>query len=202
MARRGRHLARGLTARRPSIGDRPGSDPQLTPEPVTAPAPPTLPHIDGHAGRAGDLEWALLRCGIGQPGDCPMTGSGSAFVGFRFPPEVIAVAVRWYLRYGLSYRDVEELLAERGVTVDHVTGHCCIERSRECLAVNLAARRRSTSAGRLLCDDLGGPDGAVWDVSRGADRKICCAGLTRWLNATVPLEVLRASAAQVRHPSS
>jgi transposase-like protein len=34
---------------------------------------------------------------------------------------VIALAVRWYLRYGLSYRDVEELLAERGITVDHVT---------------------------------------------------------------------------------
>jgi transposase-like protein len=34
---------------------------------------------------------------------------------------VITVAVRWYLRYGLSYRDVEELLAERGVEVDHVT---------------------------------------------------------------------------------
>jgi transposase, IS6 family len=31
------------------------------------------------------------------------------------------VAVRWYLRYGLSHRDVEELLAERGNTVDHVT---------------------------------------------------------------------------------
>ena len=31
------------------------------------------------------------------------------------------MAVRWYLRYGLSYRDVEELLAERGVVVDHVT---------------------------------------------------------------------------------
>ena len=29
--------------------------------------------------------------------------------------------MRWYLRYGLSYRDVEELLAERGVEVDHVT---------------------------------------------------------------------------------
>ncbi len=41
--------------------------------------------------------------------------------GYRFPREVIAVAVRWYLRYGLSYRDVEELLAERGVDVDHVT---------------------------------------------------------------------------------
>src|SRR6266511_2604016 len=45
----------------------------------------------------------------------------SAFAGFRFPPEVITVAVRWYLRFGLSYRDVEELLAERGVQVDHVT---------------------------------------------------------------------------------
>jgi transposase-like protein len=34
---------------------------------------------------------------------------------------VITVAVRWYLRYGLSYRDVEELLAEPGIDVDHVT---------------------------------------------------------------------------------
>ena len=31
------------------------------------------------------------------------------------------LAVRWYLRFGLSYRDLEELLAERGVDVDHVT---------------------------------------------------------------------------------
>lgn len=45
----------------------------------------------------------------------------SAFAGFRFPPEVILLAVRWYLRYALSYRDLEELLAERGIHVDHVT---------------------------------------------------------------------------------
>jgi transposase, IS6 family len=50
------------------------------------------------------------------------------FAGFRFPREVIAVAVRWYLRYGLSYRDVEELLAERGVTVDHVTVYRWVQR--------------------------------------------------------------------------
>jgi transposase-like protein len=49
------------------------------------------------------------------------SGSSSMFAGFRFPREVISVAVRWYLRYGLSYRDVEELLAERDVTVDHVS---------------------------------------------------------------------------------
>ena len=45
----------------------------------------------------------------------------SAFAGFRFPPDVVIVAIRWYLRYALSYRDVEELLAERGIAVDHVT---------------------------------------------------------------------------------
>ena len=45
----------------------------------------------------------------------------SAFVGFCFPPDVIVLAVRWYLRFSLSYRDVEELLAERGIEVDHVT---------------------------------------------------------------------------------
>jgi IS6 family transposase len=45
----------------------------------------------------------------------------SAFAGFCFPPDVIVLAVRWYLRFSLSYRDVEELLAERGVEVDHVT---------------------------------------------------------------------------------
>jgi transposase-like protein len=38
----------------------------------------------------------------------------STFAGFRFPPDVIVLAVRWYLRFGLSYRDVEELLIERG----------------------------------------------------------------------------------------
>ena len=38
------------------------------------------------------------------------------------------MAVRWYLRYGLSYRDVEELLAERGITVDHVTVYRWVQR--------------------------------------------------------------------------
>ncbi len=52
----------------------------------------------------------------------------SALAGFRLPSEVITVAVRWYLRYGLSYRDVEELLAERGVEVDHVTVYRWVQR--------------------------------------------------------------------------
>ena len=39
----------------------------------------------------------------------------------QFEPEVILLPVGWYLRFSLSYRDVEELLAERGLLVDHVT---------------------------------------------------------------------------------
>jgi transposase, IS6 family len=52
----------------------------------------------------------------------------SAFKGFRFPPEIIVLAVRWYLRFGLSYRDVEELLTERGIEVDHVTVYRWVQR--------------------------------------------------------------------------
>ena len=47
--------------------------------------------------------------------------SNSAFSGYHFPAEVIALAVRWYLRYRLSYADVAEWLAERGVMVDSST---------------------------------------------------------------------------------
>jgi transposase-like protein len=37
----------------------------------------------------------------------------------RFQPEIIELCVRWYLTYRLSYRDLVEMMAERGVTVSH-----------------------------------------------------------------------------------
>lgn len=43
------------------------------------------------------------------------------FKGFRFSPRVILQAVTWYCRYGLSYRDVQDLLAEQGVVVSAST---------------------------------------------------------------------------------
>ena len=64
----------------------------------------------------------------------PSTPPRSAFAGFRFPPDAIIVAVRWYLRFGLSYRDVEELLSERGVEVDHVTVYRWVVRFTPLLA--------------------------------------------------------------------
>ena len=65
----------------------------------------------------------------------------SAFAGYRFPPEVITLAVRWYLRFGLSYRDVEELLAERGIEVDHVSIYRWVQRFAPEFAEAARARR-------------------------------------------------------------
>jgi transposase, IS6 family len=72
----------------------------------------------------------VLRWAIASVGHLLMTAGVplSAFSGFRFPAEVVTAAVRWYPRYGLPYRDVEELLAERGIRVDHVTGFRWVER--------------------------------------------------------------------------
>ena len=39
----------------------------------------------------------------------------------HFEDQIIVLCVRWYLRYRLSYRDVQELILERGLTVDHTT---------------------------------------------------------------------------------
>ena len=43
------------------------------------------------------------------------------FRGRHFRDEVIVLCVRWYLRYRLSYRNLEEMMAERGLAVDHST---------------------------------------------------------------------------------
>src|SRR5262245_17138590 len=44
-----------------------------------------------------------------------------SFKGAHFPAEIILTSVRWYVAYPLSYRQVEELMEERGVSVDHAT---------------------------------------------------------------------------------
>ncbi len=52
------------------------------------------------------------------------------FKGRHFQRDIILWAVRWYCKYGISYRELQEMLAERGVNVDHSTiyrwvRHCC-----------------------------------------------------------------------------
>src|SRR6266511_2706926 len=71
--------------------------------------------------------------------------SSSAFSGRGFPDDIIALAVRWYVRYRLSYAEVSEWLAERGVLVDQSTIYRWVQRaSFRCLA------RRPESTATLL----------------------------------------------------
>ncbi|MFF0372570.1 IS6 family transposase [Micromonospora sp. NPDC005087] len=76
----------------------------------------------------------------------------SAFAGFRFPPEVIAVAVRWYPRYNLSYRDFEELLVEHGIEIDHVTVYRWVQRFTPLLA-DAARFSRHSPGDRWFVDE-------------------------------------------------
>jgi transposase, IS6 family len=85
----------------------------------------------------------------------------SEFAGFRFPPDVIAVAVRWYLRYGLSYRDVEELLAERGIVVDHVTVYRWVQRFTP-LFIDAARPCRHSPGDRWFVDETYIKIGGRW----------------------------------------
>src|SRR5215468_2881246 len=63
----------------------------------------------------------------------------------QFEPEVILLAVGWYLRFSLSYRDVEELLAERGLLVDHVTVWRWVQRCAPELERRLRPRLEPTN---------------------------------------------------------
>jgi transposase-like protein len=69
----------------------------------------------GHDG-TGRQRFCCKRCRSRQT-----TRSATAFAGYRFPDDIIALAVRWYLHYRLPYANVAELLAERGVYVDAST---------------------------------------------------------------------------------
>jgi transposase-like protein len=93
--------------------------------------------------------------------------SRSAFSGCRFPAEVIAAAVRWYLRFCLSYRDMEELLAERGVEVEHGTAYRWGQRFTPLLA-DAARFARHSPGDQWFVDELAP---AAWHhVERGANR--------------------------------
>ena len=63
----------------------------------------------------------------------------------QFEPEVILLAVGWYLRFSLSYREVEELLAERGLLVDHVTVWRWVQRYAPELERRLRSRLKPTN---------------------------------------------------------
>ena len=112
--------------------------------------------LDATRADDADLEARMFEthgCVDGSGGvvACPIDSSSlsplccSVVCAKPIPPDVVLLAVRWYLRYGLSYRDVEELLAERGIEVDQ---------NHRCERLEMPQRR---CRDKVLRDDTGGP---------------------------------------------
>jgi transposase-like protein len=68
----------------------------------------------------------VYECRVCRRSFTPLTTT--PFHGYLFPPDIIALAVRWYLRYRLSFADVAELLAERGMHVHRSTIYLWVQR--------------------------------------------------------------------------
>jgi hypothetical protein len=120
---------------------------------------------------------------------------------------LILLAVRWYLRYGLSYRDVEELLAERGIDVDHVTIYRWVQRFTP-LVIEAARPCRHSVGDRWFVDETYVRVADVWryvyravdqygqvidvHVSRRRNRH-CCIERSRMVRAVDPIHIRRTS---------
>jgi putative transposase len=68
------------------------------------------------------------------------------FKGDHFPKSVILFAIFFYVRYGVSYRDLEEIMAERGVEIDHVTLNRWVVKFSPLIAENAKARKKQTAS--------------------------------------------------------
>lgn len=69
----------------------------------------------------------------------------------HFPVDIIAQCVRWYLAYSLSLRNLEEMMAERGVVVDHSTLHRWVIRLVPLLGKTFRRHKRSVGRRWLMC---------------------------------------------------
>src|SRR5918911_4645882 len=98
--------------------------------------------------RRGRQKYACRACHCGFTDD-----SVSAFSGYRWPADVILTAVRWYLAYPLSSRQVLELLAERGIDVSHRTVLDWVQAFGPQLADEFRRRRRPVGK-RWFVDDV------------------------------------------------
>jgi putative transposase len=67
------------------------------------------------------------------------------FKGAQFPKPMILFAVFFYVRYAVSYRDLEEIIAERGVVVDHATLNRWVVKYAPLIAAEAQARKRPTA---------------------------------------------------------
>jgi hypothetical protein len=117
-----------------------------------------LEHEDGGMCRKLFVsEFRLLPLGSGA--------EDAVFNGRQFDKSVILLCVRWYLAYNLSLRNLEEMMAERGISVDHATVHCWVVRYSSELLERFNRRKRAVTSkwhinetyikarGRWMCVD-------------------------------------------------
>jgi IS6 family transposase len=83
-------------------------------------------------------------------------------------PALILCAVRWYLRYSLSLRDVEELLEERGLEADHTTVWRWVQRYGPELEQRLRRHLKPTNKSWRVVSILGGKGGQKIESSKNA----------------------------------
>jgi transposase-like protein len=114
--------------------------------------PPGRPGATERDGSVALAEGVIVQAGLMSHRPAAVAVPRSSLAGFRFPPEVIMLAVRWYLRYGLSYCDVEDLLAERGIVVDHVTIYRWVQRFSPEL-IDAARPSRHVAGDRWFVDE-------------------------------------------------
>ena len=81
-----------------------------------------------------------------------MKKSKSLYHGHCFPPATISCAVRWYFRFQLSLRDIEELLFERGVVVTYETIRCWCDKFGNGFAHRVKAARRKPGIRAVLAE--------------------------------------------------
>jgi len=67
------------------------------------------------------------------------------FKGSHYPKDVILYAVFFYVHYGVSYRDLEEIIAERGVEVDHATLNRWVVKFSPTIAANAQLKKKPTA---------------------------------------------------------
>jgi len=115
----------------------------------------------------------------------------SVFKRRRFPVEIILVCVRWYCKYGITYRDLAEMMQERGVEVDASTIFRWVQRyapeTREAhslvsgLPLEFLAGGRNLCKGRRTVEVLVPRRRQVWSIDRlhaaGSPRHTRCTPL-------------------------
>ncbi len=93
------------------------------------------------------------------------------FKGFQFPRHIILLAVRYYISYKLSYREIEEILAERGIRVDHATINRWVIRFAPIIEANSRRLKRNVVSSWRMDETYIKIKGEWWYYYRAVDKK-------------------------------